>query len=520
MGNSVNIHVRIGAGLLLAGVLAVLAYKFLWPLVESRMQIDTTDARGTKGRIVIGVDNWIGYFPLCSGELRKRMRANGYVLRCEDDKADYAKRLAALKSGDLQFAVATVDAYIANGAAAAFPGAIVAVIDESKGGDALVAWKDKATSLESLKAARTPTIAFTPGSPSEHLLRAAAVHFDISALRAGKGAWRVEANGSQDALKALLDKKVDAAVVWEPDVSRALATAGIFKLLSTDETRRLIVDVLIAGRAVLQQDPQMVEALLTTYFEVLRHYRDDPEQLARDVAAEAGVAAPQIKPMLAGVAWAGLNDNFHTWLGAKPGTNGVVDVIQSTLRVLIESGALAADPLPDKDPYRIINSQFVATAFAAAANGGAATDDALAASPGLDQRFSALADAQWDRLREVGTLKSLHVSFQSGTAELNQDGKTEIDQMMDVLRHYPAFRIRVRGHTALGGDPDENARLSLQRSESIARYLNATYNVDVNRTRVQGFGSSQPLARLAGESDRAYQYRLPRVEVSLLSEAF
>jgi len=243
----VNIHAKIGAGLLIIGALAAAGYRFVWPLIESRRQIDITDARGTKGRITIGVDNWIGYFPLCSDELRKRMRAAGYVVRCEDDKADYPKRFANLKDGQLQFAVATVDAYLLNGAGAAFPGAIVAVIDESKGGDALVAWKDKATSLESLKAARTPTIAFTPGSPSEYLLRSAAVHFDIAALRSGKGAWRVETNGSPDALKALLDRKVDAAVLWEPDVSRALAIDGVARLLSTADTQRLIVDVLMPG---------------------------------------------------------------------------------------------------------------------------------------------------------------------------------------------------------------------------------------------------------------------------------
>ena len=40
------------------------------------------------------------------------MRAAGYVLRCDDDKADYPKRFANLKSNALQFAVATVDAYL------------------------------------------------------------------------------------------------------------------------------------------------------------------------------------------------------------------------------------------------------------------------------------------------------------------------------------------------------------------------------------------------------------------------
>ena len=70
---------------------------------------------------MIGVDNWIGYFPLCSDEMRKRMRTAGYVLHCEDDKADYPKRLRTLKSNELQFAVATVDAYLLNGPAAGFP---------------------------------------------------------------------------------------------------------------------------------------------------------------------------------------------------------------------------------------------------------------------------------------------------------------------------------------------------------------------------------------------------------------
>lgn len=512
-----NIHVRVAAVLLLLGALAGAAYKFVWPRVESRLQIDATDARGTKGRIVIGVDNWIGYFPLCSDEMRKRMRAAGYVLRCEDDKADYRRRFDALKSGELQFAVATVDAYLANGAGSGFPGAIVAVIDESKGGDALVAWQDKATSIESLKAARTPSVAFTPGSPSEHLLRSTAVHFDVPALRATKGAWRVETSGSPDALKALLEKRVDAAVLWEPDVSRALATAGVVRLLSTADTQRLIVDVLIAGRTVLQNDPDLVQNLLGTYFDVLRHYRDQPEQLARDVVAQTRVDAAQVKPMLAGVAWAGLSDNVQSWLGATPGANGAVDVIQSTLRVLLESGALAANPLPDQDPYRITSSQFVASAFKAAA--GSAQGGALTAGLGVDQRFAPMQQAQWEQLREVGTLKSLNVSFQSGTADLSFEGKTEIDRMMDVLRHYPTFRIRVRGHTALGGDAEENQRLSLERGEAVARYLSVTYNVDPQRTRVIGLGSKQPLPRLDGESDRAYQYRLPRVEVSLMSEA-
>ena len=201
----------------------------------------------------------------------------------------------------------------------------MAVIDESKGGDAIVAWKDKVGSLDALKAARRRRPSRSrPASPSEHLLRSAAVHFDVPALRGQGRRGAIETNGSPEALKRLLDRKVDAAVVWEPDVTRALATAGVVKLLSTAETQRLIIDVLVASRTVLQQDPEMIKALLVTYFDVVRHYREQPDKLASDVAAETKVPMAQVKPMLAGVAWAGLTDNFEVWLGTTPDTNGMV----------------------------------------------------------------------------------------------------------------------------------------------------------------------------------------------------
>jgi outer membrane protein OmpA-like peptidoglycan-associated protein/ABC-type nitrate/sulfonate/bicarbonate transport system substrate-binding protein len=511
----VNVHVKIAAGLIVLGLIAAAGYKYAWPRFEERRQIDTSDARGAKGRIVIGIDNWIGYFPLCSDEMKKRIRRAGYVLQCEDDKADYPARFSALRGGQLQFAVATIDAYLLNGPGAGFPGAIVAVIDESKGGDAIVGWRDRVASIDALKAHPTPTIAFTPGSPSEHLLRSAAVHFDVGGLLAGS-AWRVETNGSPAALEKFLAHKVDAAVLWEPDVTRALNTQGVVKLLSTSDTQRLIVDVLIAGHTVLQQDPEMAKVLLQTYFEVARYYRDNPELLARDVASSTRLPAQQVSAMLNGVALTSLTDNFQVWLGATPDANATVDVIQSTLRVLEESSAIKHNPLPDRDPYRILNRQFVGAAFTSMATGASAAPQPNAKS--LEKRFEPLDDTAWSRLREVGTLKSFNVSFQSGTSDLGYDGKLELDRMMEILSHYPTFRVLVRGHTGLNGDPEENKRLSADRADAVARYMNVTYNVDLNRIRVVGLGAAQPLTRLQGESERAYQYRLPRVEVSLLAD--
>jgi len=387
------------------------------------------------------------------------------------------------------------------------------VIDESKGGDAIVAWKDKVANLDALKKMQGVKVAFTPNSPSEHLLRTMAVHFDVPALR-GKGPWRVESDGSPEALKKLLARQADVAVVWEPDVTRALANNSIVKLLGTEDTRRLIVDILLVGRSYSTQHPEAVNVLLTTYFQVAKEYRENPQRLEKEVAAETKLPPESVKRLLEGCAWASLSDNAQTWLGPTSGTDALVDTIQSTARTLVDAGDFKSHPLPDQDPYRIISRQFISKLYVGAVTGGGTQGG----PPSLERKFAALTDAGWQVLKEVGTLKALPVSFQSGTAELSHEGKLELDRAMETLSHYPNFRVVIKGHTGVRGDPEENQLLSQERAESVARYLGVTYNVDPNRLRIVGLGAKQPLPQLAGESERAYSYRLPRVELSLVAE--
>jgi len=306
------------------------------------------------------------------------------------------------------------------------------------------------------------------------------------------------------------------AVLWEPDVTRALSTEGLVKLLGTEDTRRLIVDVLLVNRAFSAEDPAAVTALLAGYFQVLREYRENSQRLEQAVAESTRLPAQSVRRLLAGVEWTSLSDNFQTWLGSASGGDALVDAIHAAVRILVDAGEFKASPLPDQDPYRIINRQFLSAVYVKSVTGQKAP---VADAPSLERKFSALSDGGWAALKAVGTLKAVPVVFQSGTAELSYEGKIELDRAMETLAHYPNFRVVIKGHTALRGDAAENQRLSEERAEAAARYLNVTYNVDRNRVRVIGLGSEQPLAREAGESDRAYAYRLPRVELSLVAEA-
>jgi len=144
-----------------------------------------------------------------------------------------------------------------------------------------------------------------------------------------------------------------------------------------------------------------------------------------------------------------------------------------------------------------------------------ATPQAAAAQ---QRAFAALGNREWEKLREVGTLKIRPIVFQSGAGSLTIDGKEQLDKAAENLSHYPNYRILVKGHTGLRGDSAANRTLSQERAESVTRYLAITHQIGDNRMRAVGWGSSLPLAKNQGESDRSYNYRLPRVELALVAE--
>ena len=145
--------------LLLVGAAGILGAYFMLPRLRDARMRTTSDAGGIKGKITIALDNWIGYFVLRSPEMKKELRRNGWSLVVEDDNADYARRMQRLKEGSIDFAVATVDSYILNAAGLGFPGTIIMVIDESKGGDAIVARSEKVDGLDALKGKKNLRIA-------------------------------------------------------------------------------------------------------------------------------------------------------------------------------------------------------------------------------------------------------------------------------------------------------------------------------------------------------------------------
>lgn len=513
--------------LLVLGIAAIAGTWYLLPYFQDVKQRATSDAGRTKGKITVALDNWIGYFVLRSPELKKLMRRSGWMLVTEDDGADYSQRMQRLEDGEIDFVVATVDSYILNAAGLGYPGAIVMVIDESKGGDAILSRGDQVGSIDALKGKVNTKIAFTPNSPSHHLAKAAAYHFNVPELLPQSPELRIETKGSEEALKKLMAGTTDMAILWEPDVSRALAEPGIVKILGTEDTEKLIVDVLIVSRKYSEKNPDIVKLLLSNYFRALKRYQEKPELLRKGVTAETGLPKKSVESMLNGVKWVNLTQNCEQWFGiSAPGgaaSDGLIDAIESAVKVLVNAGDFSGNPLPDGDPYRLTYSTYLEDLFVKGVTGFTSTTREAGPSSFVKNgksKFPTLNDDEWSTMKEVGTLKVDPVMFQRGSSDLDMLSKEVIDKAAGLLTHYPNFRLVVQGHTGTKGDPGENRLLSQERADSVARYLSITHSIDTNRMRPFGLGGTKPLSQKDGESTRSWQYRLPRVELVLVREEY
>lgn len=486
----------------------------------------TSDAGRFDHTLRVRGDAWIGYSIARSDQFTRFLEAERIGVAFTDDAADVPARMAALANGEADIVLATLDGWLLHGHTHQYPGVVIFVIDESKGGDGIVARRD----IDALAGLAKPgvRIALTPNSPSDFLLRSVATHFDLAALKAD-GPWRVPADGSAAAWEQLRGGNVDAAVLWEPELTRAANDPRFHALFTTAKTQGLILDVAIASRQLVAERPELVGAFTRSWFQTLRYHQQETDGLAKLVAADAKVDEATAKQMLAGIEFQTLTRNANRWLGVGPpdiAKAELVGSIRSTIEVLVEMRQLAADPLGG-NPRSVINSSFVES-LSVSGLGGAATssvfrDPAASLAAGAEATpaaivFPALDDAQWAKLDIVGTLKIRPIVFQSATALLTLEGKATIDRIADDLRHYPRYRILLRGHTTPDGDADANLALSHDRAESVANYLRRVHDVPANRVRVEGVGGTMPLPQEEGESVRRWKGRLPRVELLLVED--
>jgi outer membrane protein OmpA-like peptidoglycan-associated protein len=101
--------------------------------------------------------------------------------------------------------------------------------------------------------------------------------------------------------------------------------------------------------------------------------------------------------------------------------------------------------------------------------------------------------------------------FVTGTDELTDESKLELDKVLTAMRARPLPDVLVIGHTDTVGDPAANDRLSAQRAETVKGFL-VGIGIPVERIRTAGRGERELLVPTASNVDEP---RNRRVEINV-----
>ncbi|PWT99928.1 MAG: hypothetical protein C5B53_04765 [Candidatus Melainabacteria bacterium] len=502
----------IGAVLiLLIGMACIGAYKMVSDKMLENSQIENSDAK-SRLTIHMGGDGYLGYFFINSPEMKRQLAKRGITLDFTNDGGAYADRLEKFSKGGYQAIILPINSYIEHGAKYKYPGVILASIAESKGADAIVGFADK------LKTGRigdlndaSLKIVYTAQSPSSFLLDLTIVDFDLFNL-SNSDDWRQEVGGSTEAYKMAKSRNGDIFVMWEPDVSRALRDVPGLKLVwGSDGFSGYIVDVFVFRRDFVNQHHDDLVKFFEAYFSTMRSYAADHPRLIDDMKIASGLKTDEIERILKKIDWYDFQGNISRQFGLKSvagsdAVEGVVNSIIACTNVLVKIGKFQKDPLGD--PYKIINSSVLQS-----------LQNRLPTEIGHSggkREFSRLTDAEWRNLKELGIMRVEPITFRQGSELLSSEGEEQVDKIAEMLiNNYPDTRVVVRGHTGRGNDEQECLKLSQQRAEAVVQRLIAVHGISPNRLKAQGKGMSQPPEHRPGENERAYMYRMPRVEFVL-----
>lgn len=86
------------------------------------------------------------------------------------------------------------------------------------------------------------------------------------------------------ALEQLKRGQLDAAVLWEPDLSQAEADLGVSRLFSTADVNSLVVDVLATSSDRLRRDPESLQDFLQAWLEIVDAAIQTPEAVFTAIA--------------------------------------------------------------------------------------------------------------------------------------------------------------------------------------------------------------------------------------------
>lgn len=99
------------------------------------------------------------------------------------------------------------------------------------------------------------------------------------------------------------------------------------------------------------------------------------------------------------------------------------------------------------------------------------------------------------------------LEFETGSSTLKPSSAEQLKNIVEILKAYPATRLKIGGYTDNTGDPVSNLELSQRRAENTMQEM-IRMGIDPVRLQAEGYGESYPVADNATEEGRQKNRRI------------
>lgn len=275
---------------------------------------------------------WSGYAPIFVASDLGYFKALGLTvnIKFDDERADV---MAAMARGDIEMDLRTVGEYQGRPRDASTPGIIIGTIDESLGGDGVIA----DGSIKSVADLKGKIVASELNIPGRLLLQ-------LDLKKHGMTLKDVELKeiATADTVSVFADKSVSAVVSYEPYLSQAKKVDSFrnpTEIVSSEKYPGYIVDVIIVRADDLKANPAKYRNFLIGVYKAINYYNTDPGGFIKLAAPHFNLSLADFKASIDGsLVYTGLaQTQSEIGTTAKPGS--LYTVFNTLMGLNLENGA-------------------------------------------------------------------------------------------------------------------------------------------------------------------------------------
>lgn len=276
--------------------------------------------------------NWSGFAPIFVAQDLGYFKKLGIKVDIKFDD-DIADQRAAMARGDIEMDLHTVGEYQGRPRSPTMPGIIIGTIDQSVGGDGVIAAGD----ITSVAQLQGKIVASEPNIPGRLLLQ-----LELKKVGLSFNNLKLRVISSADSVAVFADSSVAAVVSYQPYLSQVLkvdAARHPHELVSSAQFPGYITDVMIVRDADLMANPEKYRKFLIGIYQAVAFFEAHPNQFIKLAAPAFGLSPQDFRDTIYGsLTYTDLAES-QALIGTPIHEGKLYGVFRTVMQLNLENGA-------------------------------------------------------------------------------------------------------------------------------------------------------------------------------------